>query len=493
MKQIKQEVKQVKIAVIGGGAAGMMAAIAAARQGASVTILEKNSRLGKKLSQTGNGRCNYTNLELSESGGNRYYRSGQAEFPWRILEKFSPEDSISFFQELGIYPKYRGSYVYPGSDQASSLVNVLIDEIRHLNINVIFNCDVAEIAKDKKGFLISAEEIEVLEKTKGKQSGKSNSSLGGNSNLVGNSKQNFNQNTNRNGNQNARRENSKSAEGMDELSKTNSERLLTLSREHFDKVILTAGSKAFPLSGSDGSGYSLAEKLGHHIIPVVPALCGLKCKEHIYKDLAGVRVDAELRLSLDERVCYQERGELQLTDYGISGIPVFQFSRFANYGLLKKKKPRVSINFLPDFTEGSLFIFLKKRAEELSYKACASFLEGLLNQKLSGAMLRFAGIPERLPVSKLSKEMLKELSAVITGFTTEVIGSNPFANAQCAAGGADTKEVNPETLESKLVPGFYMAGEILDVDGVCGGYNLQFAWASGKLAGEAAGGSRSVE
>ncbi len=409
-----------RVAVIGGGAAGMMAAITAAEKGAHVCILERNPKLGKKLAQTGNGRCNYTNLELERSKGIRYFRSEKDTFPWEVLSGFSPDDSIEFFKKLGIYPKYRGSYVYPNSDQAASFVSAMVQRIEYLGIPILYDCKVEKIIKNNK----------------------------------------------------------------ENIDKKGNFRLVTSQGEFcYDAVILAAGSKAFPNTGSDGNGYEIVKALGHHIIPVVPALSALRCAGKQYKEMSGVRVDAELQLFIEKSHVYTERGELQLTDYGISGIPVFQFSRFAAYGLQNGKEVYVRINFLPEFSDSKLKEYLLERRKILFYKTAGGFLEGLLNQKLALVLLKRSGIRPGEAVKDLREDQIVKLSKEIHAYRAEVSSVNPFENAQSAAGGVDVREVNPKNMESSIVSGLFFAGEILDVDGICGGYNLQFAWASGRAAG----------
>jgi predicted Rossmann fold flavoprotein len=204
--------------------------------------------------------------------------------------------------------------------------------------------------------------------------------------------------------------------------------------------------------------------------------------------MAGVRTDAKLSVRVGGEMVASEEGELQLTDYGISGIPVFQISRYVAYGLREEKEVSVYINLLPDISDSKEVIseFYKKRAERLGYKEMGSFFTGLLNRKLGNVLLQLANIDRRLPVSKLSEKQFKALSALTVSFKAECMEVNSFANAQCAAGGINTTEVDPHTMESKLVKGLYFAGEILDIDGICGGYNLQWAWSSGFIAGKAA-------
>lgn len=227
-----------QIFIIGGGPAGMMAAITAAREGVDVTILEHNDRIGKKILSTGNGRCNFTNVNQSS----KYYRSDNKGFAWRAVERFPVEDTVKFFEELGIYAKNKNGGLYPFSEQASAVLDVLRMEVERLNIHVITGSNVSDLKSGKKGFQI-------------------------------------------------------------------------LCKDHSykaDAVILATGSKAAPKLGSDGSGYTLAKKLGHSMIPVVPALVQLRCKESFYKALAGVRLQGKVRLMVNGKEVASDTGEIQL-------------------------------------------------------------------------------------------------------------------------------------------------------------------------------------
>ncbi len=414
------------VAVIGAGAAGMMAAIEASRAGGKVLLIERNPQPGKKLATTGNGRCNYTNLDMDELCGGKY-RGEDPGFAAPAIEAFGPERVVQWFRDLGIEPKYRGTYVYPNSDQAMSMVNALWDEVRHSGVEVLFDTLIRKVRKaDDAAGCISEFLLDI--------------------------------------------------EGSDAVIRAK-------------KIILATGSKAVPKTGSTGDGYVWAKAWGHTLVPVVPALTAVKCKGRQFKDMAGVRCDAKLRVKIQGENLSEEEGELQLTDYGISGIPVFQISRYVAYGLREGNEVSVYINFLPHISDKKedIYEFYKKRAERIGYKEMGSFFTGLLNQKLGNVLLELSNIDRKLPVSRLSEKQLKALSSLSVSFKTECEEVNPFSNAQCAAGGINTSEVDPGTMESKLVKGLYFAGEILDIDGICGGYNLQWAWSSGYMAGRAAG------
>lgn len=402
-----------RIIVIGGGASGMMAAVWAAREGACVTVLEHMEKLGKKILSTGNGRCNLTNRYQSAA----CYRSSQSDFPMKVIRRFSVEETLDFFMEIGVLPKNRDGYIYPNSDQASAVYEVLRMEMEHRGVKVVCGCRILEIREKKQGF-------SVLEES-----------------------------------------------GSYEA----------------DAVILAAGSKAAPATGSDGSGYELGNQLGHRIITPLPALVQLRCKEKHYKQLAGIRTEARLTLSVDGSPVAEETGELQLTDYGISGIPTFQISRYGAVGLEEKKEVKVQIDFLPNQSVKETEEFVENRVRKMGHKSCEDWAVGFLNKKLAAVLLKLAGIRLDEQASGVAPKRWKELIKQLKEYETVITAVNPYENAQVCCGGIDTREVNPETMESKLVPGLYLAGELLDVDGICGGYNLQWAWSSGKLAGSCAG------
>lgn len=400
------------ITVIGGGVAGMSAAIFAAEEGAEVTILEQKDRVGKKILSTGNGRCNFTNLYQQPD----CYRSDDPEFPWKIVQHFDVQKMIDFFLKMGIYSKNRNGYLYPNSDQASSVLDAFRMECRRLQIRIQTDTKCLEIIPEARGFRLQT-------------------------------------------NQGIRKA---------------------------DAIILAAGSKAAPVTGSDGSGYFLAKKLGHHLIPVLPALVQLRCKESFYKSLAGVRAQAKVSLYADGVLESEDIGEVQLTNYGISGIPVFQVSRFASRALYEKKVVKVVLDFMPEFDHDTFLTFLENRIQTRPEKTLNEFFNGIFHKKLAELWIKQSGINGNRQVNTLSESEVKRLSRLIQNFETVVEATNSYEQAQICCGGIDTREVNADTLESKYIPGLHFAGEILDVDGICGGYNITFAVASGYVAGEGA-------
>lgn len=405
------------VAVIGGGAAGMMAAITAAREGVKVTILEHKDRIGKKILSTGNGRCNFTNTFQTPA----CYRSDNRDFAWNIIQKFNVEKTISFFKELGIYPKDRNGYLYPYSDQAAAILEVLQIEIAKLDICVMTEINVLDIQPVKRGIRV-----------------------------------------------------------------TTNKKTITV-----DSVILACGSKAAPVTGSDGSGYQLAKLLGHRIVPVLPALVQLRCAEKFYKSISGVRVQGTVEIYADDISLASDTGEIQLTNYGISGIPVFQVSRYAAKAIYQKQSVTAVLNFMPDMNKDEFLSFLQERITLCPHKTLDEFFTGIFPKKLCELWIRLSRLPKEMRVSDLSGEQLEKLVLLIQHLRTHITETNAFEQAQICCGGVDTTEINPDTLESNYVPGIYFAGELLDVDGICGGYNLQWAWSSGFVAGKEAAGNAS--
>ena len=484
------------VAVIGGGAAGMMAAIEAARAGAIVTLIEKNAQLGKKLATTGNGRCNYTNLDMVDRIGGKF-RGFHPEFTEAALDVLPPEAVLDWFREIGVEPRFRGSYVYPNSDQASAVVDALREELHRLSVKVHYNAEVKSVQRVDADADASAVKVSMP--------GKTASADGAAASQI----------------QQKRDAAYFLIQCVDAVVKA-------------DRVILAAGSKAAPKTGSNGDGYFIARKLGHRIVPYVPALCGIRCAGDAFKALAGIRTEAALELVVDGHCVDREAGELQLVDYGISGIPVFQLSRYAAYALQEGKKAAVYINFLPGFTEGNVSAeatvrdseqvssaaeasmievsgakntqnarkevpgsasedpkdrtvqLFRQRQQRLAGRKMESFFTGLLHQKLGQLLLRMANVRPEIPVAELSEKQLRSLASLSVRFKAECVEMNGFQQAQVVAGGVDTSEVDPRTMASRLVPGLYFAGEVLDIDGICGGYNLQWAWASGYVAGRRA-------
>lgn len=398
------------IAVIGGGASGMMAAITAARLGAKVTLYEAKDRLGKKILATGNGKCNYTNLVQEDE----CYRGTIPMFSKEARTAFSVEDTIQFFQTIGIEPKSKNGYLYPNSEQAVSVADALIMELRTLPVIVKYK-KVQTIKAVKNYYVVIADNQE----------------------------------------------------------------------EKFDRVILCCGSCAGMKEPKEFIGYGLAKALGHSIIPVLPALVQLRCKEKWFKTISGVRTEGIVTVYENKKQIAKEQGELLFADYGLSGIPIFQISRFVAESLHYGKQVTCVLDLLPSLALEEVEERLKQRCKTMKQRTAEELLTGLLNHKLNYILLNECGISATEYGTKAfgKEDSIKKLAHLYKNLTCQVIGTNPFANAQICAGGVNTKELNPSTMESKLCKGLYMAGELVDVDGTCGGYNLQWAWSSGYVAG----------
>lgn len=260
---------------------------------------------------------------------------------------------------------------------------------------------------------------------------------------------------------------------------------ITTNQDTFfaDACIFSCGGKAFPKSGSDGSAFPYIEKLGHTFIDVVPALVQMKAKQSFFKSIAGIRSDISIKLYIEKDFVCEDRGEVQLTEYGISGIPSFQVSRYASKALKEKKMVSAVLDFVPYLTGGELYQELCVRFSKSSSKTCEEALIGLFQKKLIPLFLKENQIPLHHPAKQISEKKLQSFSKYLKNVRIDIIDTKGFDAAQVSAGGVNTAELDPDTLESKIVQGLYFAGEVIDIDGMCGGYNLQWAWSSGYVSG----------
>nr|WP_300092276.1 NAD(P)/FAD-dependent oxidoreductase [Sedimentibacter sp.] len=401
----------MKIAVIGGGASGLVAAIAAARNGAEVSVYEKMNKTGKKILATGNGRCNYTNMYMSMDR----YHSKNIKMAENAMNFFDRDKTISFFENLGIYPYIdQSGKVYPNSLQASSVLDVLRYESLRLNVQEVTDFEVRELRKSKDKFSIMGVE------------------------------------------------NAFTA----------------------DKVILCSGGKASPQLGSDGSGYEIAKSFGHKIVEPFPALVQLKLAGKYFKRITGIRFDGIVRSFTENNAIREEEGELLFTDYGISGPPVLQISRKVIEAINRNERVFIAVDMFPNLTKAMLYDILKDRFFHIGYKSMEDALVGFINKKLIPVVLSEAGFENiQKECGKLSKKEIFKIIDILKEWKFEVTGHNTWQQAQTTAGGIALTEINPNTMESTKVKGLYFAGEVLDVDGDCGGFNLQWAWSSGYTAG----------
>jgi predicted Rossmann fold flavoprotein len=418
------------IIIVGAGASGLMAAIAAARQNTKVLVIEQKEKAGKKLLATGNGKCNYTNLVQIPS----CYRSEDPAFIGRVLPRFPVPQTIAFFESLGIYPRERNGYLYPNSEQAVSVLDVLLFECRRLRVQFAF---------EEKVIAIKEPDFTVVTQYR--------------------------------------------------ISQKNSGNTPDKKVYYGKKLILATGGCASSKLGSDGSGYPFAKQFGHTVIKPLPALVALKSPARYCKTLAGVRTAARVTACTGrgenpgEIIVAQEQGEIIFTDYGISGIPVMQLSRYVAKLLDRGESVCLKIDFFTERTVEEVNELLHKRIKNSRGKTLEEMMVGLFNSKLSYILIKEAKLMPQKNVTQLSVRDVRALSLQIKQFYMQINDTNAFENAQVCAGGVATKEIDEKTMESKKRKNLFFSGELLDVDGTCGGYNLQWAWSSGYLAGTAAG------
>ena len=401
------------VGIIGAGASGMVAALAAAEnKNTRVILFERQARVGKKLLATGNGRCNLTNLHADARG----YHGEDDSFPRGALTQFDVKKTLAWFQQLGLFTVTEDSgKVYPYSDQANSVVDVLRFALNQENITVRTGFEVKKLRRQDGGFLVQGDEETVL----------------------------------------------------------------------CDRLIVACGGLAGTKLGGSMAGYKLLAQLGHRATRLRPALVQLKTDWSGIASLKGVRANCRIMI-LRDGVCFSSgSGEIQFTDYGISGPVVFEVSRDVCYG---GGEWVARLDFLPGYDKAVLLQALKERTgAELSGD---ELLTGILHNRLGKVLTRCTGIRESRLVSELTDGDLEAVCAAVKAFDIPLTEPMGMDNAQVTAGGVMTDAFDPLTLESKKVPGLYACGEVLDVDGDCGGYNLQWAWSSGYVAGSHAGGGK---
>ena len=415
----------VRVAVIGGGAAGLMAAIAAAQSGARVTVLERCDRVGRKLLSTGNGRCNLTNLRAQVSCYRAVGDPAAAHtLVAHVLSAASPRAVLAAFEALGLlWREEADGRVFPYSGQASAVLDVLRLGCARLRVDVRCGQAVCAVHRGQAGFALT---------------------LAGGRTLCA------------------------------------------------DRVIVAAGGKASPQLGSDGSGYALLASFGHKRTPCYPALVQLRCArpgpsgQQPLGPLKGLRVQAEAALLADQALVRAERGEVLFTAYGLSGIAAMALAREAALALAARREAQVCLALLPQQDLATRKAMVRNRRTLFADEQAGLFATGVLPRRIGEALCRAAGIPLDLPCGRLTDAQADALGGLLGDWRFSIDGVQPFDSAQVTAGGIETGDFEPSTLESILMPGLFAAGEVLDVDGDCGGFNLQFAWATGLLAGRAA-------
>lgn len=399
-----------KVIIIGGGASGLVCAIVAARRGECVTILEKSNNCGKKILVSGNGRCNYWNSEFDITK----FNSNNLDILEYILK--NKDNVLPFFESLGIIPKIKNGYYYPYSNQSITVLNVLINELKRLNVNIEYDVEIVDIIKNNDSFyLISSNKKYVC-----------------------------------------------------------------------DYVVVSTGSNAYVKDNT--CGYDMLKRLGHSLIKPLPALVQLKGNDSCFKDWAGIRCDVNLSLYVNDKFIKCEIGEVQLTNYGISGICAMQLSSMISRCLYNNEKCMIKINFLNFLNSLEEFIdWLKCQSKKTNNKTIQELLDCVLNYKLTNIILKKSGIKNNKLVEQLTSNELTVLAQNVISFDIEIIDTMTFKESQVCSGGIPLCEINKDTLESLKVKNLYLTGEILDVDGNCGGYNLGFAWISGIIVGNSIG------
>lgn len=405
------------VIVIGGGPAGMMAAISAAECGARVSLLEKNEKLGKKLFITGKGRCNLTNAADIEE----FFRAviSNPKFLYSAFYSFTNEQTIAFFESLGLKTKVeRGGRVFPQSDHSSDVISALSRELSRRKADVLLHTEVKELIIEEgraAGVLLS--------------SGK---------------------------------------------------------KLYADAVIVASGGISYPSTGSTGDGYRFAESCGHRVTELSPALVPMEVKEWYAKELMGLSLrNIQIRITEGKKKLYEEFGEMLFTHYGVTGPVILSASSVVG-NRLKQKELTLHIDLKPALSEEQLDKRVLREFEANHNRQFKNSVDSLFPAKLKPVMVELSEIPEDKKVHEITKEERLRFVRLIKDFTMTLTNLRGYNEAIITKGGVSVKEVDPGTMESKKVSGLYFAGEVLDLDAVTGGYNLQIAWSTGYLAGMSA-------
>lgn len=407
-----------EILIIGGGAAGMMAAVFAAKNGNNVELFEKNEKLGKKLFITGKGRCNITNAADLED----FFPAvtSNPKFLYSAFYSFTNEQVISFFEELGVRTKVeRGGRVFPVSDHSSDVIQALKSEMERLGVKINLNAEVKELITEKKS---AGEIVKGIRLASGKQ-------------ITG------------------------------------------------DTVIVATGGISYPSTGSTGDGYRFARKCGHKVSELSPSLVPMEVKEWYAGELMGLSLrNIEIRITDGKKKLYQEFGEMLFTHYGVTGPVILSASSIVGKKL-KDKELTLHIDLKPALTEEQLDKRVLREFEANHNRQFKNAVDSLFPAKLRPVIVDLSGIPEDKKVHEITKEERLRFVHLVKDFTMTLTGLRGYNEAIITKGGVSVKEIDPGTMESKLVKGLYFAGEVLDLDAVTGGYNLQIAWSTGYLAG----------
>ena len=402
----------IDIAVVGGGAAGLAAAVAAGRElggRGTVALFDAQPRCGKKLLATGNGRCNLTNRSAKPS----CYHTDDVQALSRVFSGVNVDDTLSFFETLGLICREEDEgRIYPSCGQASAVLDLLRLELARLHIPEVCGCRVEKIRRTEDGFLMSG----------------------------------------------------------------------SLGEIHAKSVIITCGGKAAPNLGGVDWGYDLLRSLGHSVTGLNPSLCPIPVQSPHLSSLKGIRAHARASIRDERGEIYADSGEVQFGDKALSGIVLFQLSSAA--ANVRSGQLRVELDMLPERDKEELIAMLNRRRVLLSHLTLENFLTGVFNKRVGMCILKEAGMtPLSRSVSELSDSDIRRISSVIKGWRFPVSGKAPWNSAQVTSGGVRLSEFDGLTMQSRRCKGLYAAGEVLNVDGICGGFNLQWAWSSGILAG----------
>ena len=399
--------KHFDIIVVGGGASGLFftALISKAKPELKIALIEKNQRIGKKLLVTGNGRCNLTNLGTTADNFHGSFKNHVED----ILAKCPPKEVLNIFKTMGLLTRSdEHSRVYPKSNQANSVLDVLRFNCDTKNVEIFLENKIINIRKKGSGYITETDK-----------------------------------------------------------------------ESYFgEKIVIATGGAASPKNGGDKSGYDILQNLGHTIIKPTPALCPISVKSEYTKSLKGIRAQGEISLLTDNKTLKTEEGEIQFTENALSGICVFNLSSFID----KNKKQILRIRLLPEYSFDEIVTILKSNKKIYSNLDAENLMTGMFHKRLAQALMKSACVKTSKNVADITENELKALAKTINAFEFEVSGLSDFGNAQVTKGGVKGSEINPFNMESKKNKGLYILGEAIDCNGDCGGFNLQFAFATAYIA-----------
>ncbi|MBN1604218.1 MAG: NAD(P)/FAD-dependent oxidoreductase [Chitinispirillaceae bacterium] len=403
-----------RIAIIGGGASGMIAAITAGRSGADVTVFERNDRVGKKLLATGNGQCNLTNLNCDRS----HFHGEDPDFVTDVFKCFTINDTLNFFNSLGaLTVSENDGRTYPRTYQASTILDVLRFELESCGVRVKTQTPIISVKKNRSGFTLQSADTRFIS----------------------------------------------------------------------DAVIIACGSRAAPQLGGTTSGIDLLKSLGHRATATFPVLVPLKTDFLHSRHLKGTKVLANITLFINDKSITSEYGEVLFTEYGLSGPPVIQLSILVNSALQQNNNVKCTVDLFPDKTHAELKDHLHKRFTKKPTVSIETTLIGFIHKRLITSVISESGITDLKSLSStIDIRDTDRIASTVKNWAFTINGSLSWNDAHICAGGIKTSEFNNVTMESRLIKGLFVSGEVLDVTGDCGGYNLQWAWSSGFAAGQSA-------